>query len=122
LILPIPVRFTVGFLTPKQSTKRHSLTSSTDCDHSLIPYTQLMKNLTDNYFTTVNNALFHIATILAFWVGVVTFAAKGVREWYNNGGQESIALFVMRVLHYLNSLTESLYYSVEETVDLPREV
>ena len=76
-----------------------------------------MKSLTDNYFDFVHNMLLHIATITAFCVGVVTFTAKGVREWYSNGGQESIALFTMRVLHFINSASESLYYSVEETVD-----
>jgi len=81
-----------------------------------------MKNFTDNYFTFIQKMMFHVATILAFWVGVVTYAAKGVREWYSNGGQESIALFTMKVLQFINSVSESLYYSVEETVDIPREV
>lgn len=81
-----------------------------------------MKTFTDNYFTFIHNMLFHIATILAFWVGVVTYAAKGARNWYSNGGQESIALITMKVLRFINSASESLYYSVEETVDNPQGV
>lgn len=81
-----------------------------------------MNNLTDNYFTFIQKMMFHVATILAFWIGVVTYAGKGARQWYSNGGRESIALFTMKVLQFINSVSESLYYSVEETVDKPREV
>lgn len=76
----------------------------------------------ENYFNFIQKVMFNIATILGFWVGVATFVAKGVRKWYNNGGKESIALFTMSVLQYINSVTESLYYSVENTVEKPREV
>ena len=85
-------------------------------------YSEPMKSFTDNYFDLVHNLMFKVATVAAFVVAVVTFAFKGAREWYTNGGQESIALFTMKVLQFINSLSESLYYSVEETVDKPREV
>ena len=81
-----------------------------------------MQIFADNYFNFIHKMMFHVATIIAFWVGVVTYAAKGARQWYNDGGQESIALFTMNVLRFINSVSESLYYSVEETVDKPREV
>jgi len=66
--------------------------------------------------------LFHIATILAFWIGVVTYAAKSARNWYSNGGQERIALLTMKVLQFINLKSESLYYCVEETVYTERVV
>lgn len=81
-----------------------------------------MKSFADNYFDSVHSLMLNVAAILGFWVGVVTFFWKGWREWYTNGGQESIALFTMTVLRWINSVSESLYYSVEETVDKPREV
>jgi len=85
-------------------------------------YSESMQSFSDNYFNFIHDLMIKIATIAAFIVAVVTFAAKGMRDWYVNGGQESIALFTMKVLHFINSVSESLYYSVEETVDKPREV
>jgi len=85
-------------------------------------YSEPMKSFTDNYFDLVHILMIKVATVAAFVVAVVTFAFKGARQWYTNGGQESIALFTMKVLQFINSLSESLYYSVEETVDKPREV
>lgn len=63
-----------------------------------------------------------VATVLAYIVGVTVFFFDAVSNWYKNGGKESIALLTMNVLRFINTTSESLYYSVEETVDKPREV
>jgi hypothetical protein len=85
-------------------------------------YSESMQSFADNYFNFIHKMMFHVATILAFWVGVVTYAAKGASQWYSNGGQESIAKLTMKVLHFINSKSESLYYSVEETIYTERVV
>ena len=81
-----------------------------------------MQSLADRYFDAIHSLMFHIATILGFWVGVVTFFARNLREWYNNGGKQDIARLSLTVLHFINSKSESLYYSIEDSADLVREV
>jgi len=76
-----------------------------------------MQSYFDRYFNSIHSLLLTIATILGFWVGVVTFASRSVREWYNNGGKESLTRTSLSVLKFINNKTESLYYSIEDSAE-----
>lgn len=81
-----------------------------------------MQSFADKYFDSIHSLMLTVATVLAFWVGVVTFFARNTRAWYDNGGRDSIAKLLMTVLQFINSKSESLYYKVEETVYTERVV
>lgn len=81
-----------------------------------------MQSLADKYFDSIHSLMLTVATIVGFWVGVVTFFARSFREWYNNGGKESTAKLIMRVLQFINSASESLYYRIEDATVEERTV
>ena len=70
----------------------------------------------------VYTCLMYIAAASGFIVGVVSFTNRAVRNWYNNGGKESTAKFIMSVLHFVNTQSERLYYIVEDRADIDRVV
>lgn len=70
----------------------------------------------------VNSLLLNIATIAAFIVGVVSYVYRSTREWYANGGKEQLGKVTLSVLRYINSVSESLYYRVEDQVTDERTV
>jgi len=77
---------------------------------------------TDFYWRFVDTLMFNIATIAAAIVAVVSFTYRSTREWYANGGKEQLGNVTMRVLQFVNTWSELLYYRVENQVATERTV
>ena len=62
----------------------------------------------------VNTLILNIATIVAIVVGVVSYAYRAARVWYNNGGREFLMTAAANVALKFNKLTEQIYYNLED--------
>ena len=81
-----------------------------------------MQSFADKYFDSIHSLMLTVATIVGFWVGVVTFFARSFREWYTNGGKESTAKLIMRALQFVNTWSELIYYRIEDATQEERTV
>ena len=66
----------------------------------------------EKYFELVDQILYTLATVLGVIVGVTVWVANRVQQWYNNGGQVTLLRYTQRVLLFVSSSTEKLYYWV----------
>lgn len=73
-------------------------------------YNELMDVVSNN--ETIQQILYTIATILGVIVGVTVWVTNRVQQWYNNGGKETLLRYTQRVLLFISSSTEKLYYRV----------
>jgi hypothetical protein len=62
----------------------------------------------------INTLIFNIATIVAIVVGVVGYAYRAARVWYNNGGREFLMSAAANAALMFNKLTEKIYYNLED--------
>lgn len=73
-------------------------------------YNELLEVVSNN--ETIQQILYTIATVVGFIVGVTVWVANRVSDWYNNGGRETLLRYTQRVLLFISSSTEKLYYRV----------
>jgi hypothetical protein len=71
----------------------------------------------EKYFELVDQILYTFATILGVIVGVTVWVANRVSDWYNNGGQVTLLRYTQRVLLFVTTSTEKLYYWVCDVTD-----
>jgi hypothetical protein len=58
--------------------------------------------------------IFNIATIVAIVVGVVSYAYRAARVWYNNGGREFLMTAAANAAAGVNKLSEKIYFTLED--------
>jgi hypothetical protein len=64
--------------------------------------------------TFINTLIFNIATIVAIVVGIVSYAYRAARVWYNEGGREFLMTAAANAALMFNKLTEKIYYNLED--------
>ena len=62
----------------------------------------------------INTLILNIATIVAIVVGVVSYAYRAARVWYNNGGREFIITSAAKFTAGVHKLTEKIYFTLED--------
>lgn len=58
----------------------------------------------------VSTLMYNLATMVAVIVGVSLFIKNSATVWYNNGGKETLLKYTQRVLLFVSTSTEKLYY------------
>jgi ABC-type maltose transport system permease subunit len=69
---------------------------------------------TDFFKSFLNTLLLNIATIAAVIVGVVSYAYRGARVWYNNGGREFLINAAANFAAGVYKVSERVYYTLED--------
>lgn len=73
-------------------------------------YNELKQQVLDN--ETLQRVLYTLATILGVIVGVTVWVTNKLRQWYTNGGKQQLLSVTQRVLLFVSTSTEKLYYRV----------
>jgi len=55
-----------------------------------------------------------LATIVAVIVGVVSYAYRAARVWYNEGGREILINNACKFMAFVNKMAEQAYYRLED--------
>lgn len=58
--------------------------------------------------------MFNIATIVAIVVGIVSYAYRAARVWYNQGGREFLINTAAKFTAGVHKLTEKIYFILED--------
>lgn len=62
----------------------------------------------------VNTLILNIATIVAIVVGIVSYAYRAARVWYNQGGREFLINTAAKFTAGVHKLTEKIYFTLED--------